>query len=145
MATKTNETTRKILEHLFSLGCFAWRNNSGGIPLNSGGFRSAAKVGVSDIISIVPIFKNGIVYGVFCGIEIKTGKDKLRDEQIGFIKNVENMGGVIFVVNSFEDFLKQWTSYGFPDMIGLWKTNVLTAEKFLQVKPFTKEGKNCVT
>lgn len=96
--TKTNETTHQISDHLFNLQIFSWRQNTTGIPLPGGGFRPAAKKGVSDILAILP------PDGRFLAIEIKTGRDKLSPEQEGFLRNVEKMGGIGLVVKDFEDF-----------------------------------------
>jgi len=103
MATKTNETTRKILEHLFSLGCFAWRNNTTGVPSESG-FRSSAKKGVPDILGC---FSGG----KFVSIEVKTGADRIRPEQEGFIASVIHCGGIAFVANDFDDYLNKIKKY----------------------------------
>lgn len=46
------------------------------------------------------------------GVEIKTGKDRLSPEQIGFHHNATKMGAIIFVVHSYEDFLTQWKAHG---------------------------------
>lgn len=98
----TNETTQAILKYLFNAGIFAWRQNTAGIPLASGGFRPAAMSGISDILAVLP------TSGRFLAIEVKTGRDRLRPEQVGFIRNVTNMGGVALVVKDFEDFKNQF-------------------------------------
>jgi hypothetical protein len=98
----TNETTREILKHLYSLGVFAWRQNTLPIPLPGGGFRPAAKTGLPDVIAILP------PRGRFCAIEVKTGRDRLRPEQEGFLANVEHMGGLTMVVKDFEDFVDKF-------------------------------------
>jgi hypothetical protein len=99
MATKTNETTRKILEHLFSLGCFAWRNNTTGIP-SATGFHTSAKKGVPDILGCLP-------QGRFLAIEVKTGTDRVRPEQEGFIASVLHCGGIAFVAKDYPDYLNK--------------------------------------
>lgn len=104
MASATNETTKAILHFLFLKKIYAWRNNTTGIPLPNGGFRPAAKKGTSDILGIIP------PKGVFLAIEVKTGKDRLRPEQIGFIQSVKDSGGIALVVKDFGDFLTQWSS-----------------------------------
>lgn len=65
------------------------------------GMYQMGKVGSSDIFAILP------PAGTFLGIEVKTGKDSLRPEQTGFIKNIEAMGGKCLVVKDFEDFEKK--------------------------------------
>lgn len=99
--TITNELTRQILSFLSSSNSYAFRVNSVGIvDRRSGITRTAPKKGISDIL--------GVFNGHFFGIEIKVGKDRLSDEQRGFITNVEHFGGKVFVVHSFEDFKKEW-------------------------------------
>lgn len=106
MATKTNETTNNILQFLTSSKIFGWRQNVAPIPVVRGGsvtgFRSGGKSGISDIVAVLPPQGRGLF------IEIKTGKDKLRSEQIGFQRNVELMGAVYLVVKDFDDFKKQF-------------------------------------
>ena len=100
----TNALTTAILRFLLDEGVYAWRNNTTGIyDPSRGHFRTASKKGVSDIIAIDR--------GHFIGIEIKTGKDRLSDEQKGFKENVEHAGGTIFVVHTFDDFLVSWDEY----------------------------------
>lgn len=100
--TQTNETTRQIINFLFYNEVFCWRQNTTGIPLANGGFRPTSKKGLPDIVAILK------PYGTFVAIEIKIGKDRLRDEQFGFLENVKRMGGQALIVNSFEDFKSQW-------------------------------------
>jgi len=95
-------TTRKIISLLFSQAIYSWRQNVTTIPLPSGQFRPAAKVGVSDILAIMP------PTGRLLACEVKIATDKLRPEQEGFLHNVESMGGIGMVVNSYEDFLVQF-------------------------------------
>lgn len=102
MATKTNETTRDILKFLFASSVFAWRHNVLPIPLPGGGYRPGSKSGIPDIIGIL---SEG---GKFLGVEVKTGKDRLRPEQIGFHLTARKLGALILVVKDYEDFLTQW-------------------------------------
>ena len=97
----TNKTTRLILNDLFNRRIFAWRENTAGIPLPQGGFRPGGKTGKHDIIAILP------PSGCFLGIEIKTGHDRLRPEQLGFKANLEQMGGIYLVVKDFDDYQQQ--------------------------------------
>jgi hypothetical protein len=110
MATKTNETTRDILKFLFTQRVFAWRHNVLPVPVPGGGYRSGGKSGIPDIIGILPDIggEHGF-QGKFFGCEIKTGKDRLRPEQIGFHTTAQKLGAVIMVVKDFNDFQEQWT------------------------------------
>lgn len=100
--SKTNETTRRILDFLCRNGIFAWRHNVLPIPVVGAGLRSGSKSGVPDIIGILPNT------GRFLGIEVKTGKDKLRDTQRGFHLTASKLGALILVVKDYDDFLDQW-------------------------------------
>jgi hypothetical protein len=106
----TNETTNAILSFLFSNRIFAWRQNSGGIPLFRDGiltgFRPGGKTGQPDIVGILP--SDGKYLGTYLGIEVKTGKDRLSEGQISFHKQARDSGAVILVVKDFLDFLSQW-------------------------------------
>ena len=102
--TATNQTTTQILNYLYDLKIYAWRQNTSGIPMSDGKFRPAAKTGLSDILAILP------PVGRFLAIEIKTGSDRLRPEQEGFLKNVQRAGGFALVVVSFDDFVDKLNS-----------------------------------
>lgn len=51
---------------------------------------------------------SGELYGVPLEIEVKTGPDRLRPEQIGFLATATKMGAVVLVIKDFEDFKLQW-------------------------------------
>lgn len=101
----TNDLTQRILKHLYSVGIYCWRQNSLPIPVVRGGvfsgFRPASKTGVPDILAILPPF------GRLLCIEIKTGRDRLRPEQIGFHKSAALMGAVVLVVKDWDDYVRQ--------------------------------------
>ena len=93
-------------------GIFAWRQNSSGVfDREKGFFRTGPKRGVPDIIAIVPQVFQGyrsgifqkITHSVFLGIEVKKLGGALREEQINFRENVENSGGLYWVVHSLEE------------------------------------------
>src|SRR6185369_17758138 len=85
---------------------FAYRSNVIGVPVQRGGtvvgFRSAGKSGVPDITAILP------PVGTSFYVEVKTGKDRLRPEQIGFIASAEKCGSRVLVVKDFADFQAQF-------------------------------------
>ena len=95
-----NDLTRQIIKYIFDQGGFAWRQNTTGIIDPIRGYRPAAKKGVADILCC---FK-----GKSVAIEVKIGKDRLSDEQIGFLKSIEATGGISMVVGTFDDFLALW-------------------------------------
>ena len=98
--SKTNETTRLILKFLFQRQIFAWRNSVGAISTPHG-FYQFGKSGSPDIIAIL----DG---GIFCGIEIKTKKDRMSEVQKGFHLQAKQRGAIMFVVKDYDDFLLQW-------------------------------------
>lgn len=96
----TASTTRAILKFFFDSGIFAYRSNTVGIPIpGTGTFRPAAITGLPDTVAILP------PRGRFLGVEIKTGKDKLRPEQVGALTNIRNMGGITIVAKTYYGFL----------------------------------------
>lgn len=105
----TADTTRKILDFLLAQKVFAWRQNVMGIPIRREGvvvgYRGAGKAGIPDIVGILA------PEGRFIGIEIKTGRDRLRESQEGFHSQARQCGALVFVVTSFEDFLEQWNNF----------------------------------
>jgi len=100
--SKTNTITKDILEFLLKQRVLAWRENTAPIPLPDGkGYRSGGLSGKPDIIAI----SHG---GIFIGIEVKHGKDKLRPAQVSFHIQAQELGAIMLVVKSFEDFETQW-------------------------------------
>lgn len=107
-STTTNETTSQILKFLtLDIGAFVWRQNVLPVPLPGGGFRPGSKLGVPDIIGILPKIGN-MAGGTFIGVEVKTGKDKVRPEQEGFHFTAKKLGAIILIVKDFKDFETQW-------------------------------------
>jgi len=102
----SNETTVLILDFLLQKHILAWRHNTLPVPIvREGihiGYRPAVKVGLPDIMGIIP------PSGRFLGIEIKTGKDRLRPEQKAFLLQAIACGGLCFVVKDYEDFVKKF-------------------------------------
>lgn len=99
LMSASNELTRKIIEYIFKHDGFSWRSSSTGIP-TAQGWRSAPKIGTSDIL--------GVYKGKILAIEIKIGKDKLRPEQDGFLQNIAHYGGLTFIAKDFDSFVNFW-------------------------------------
>lgn len=100
--SQSNDLTNLIIDYLYKNGVFAFRVNSTGIfDAKIGKYRGGAKKGVSDILAFIR------PHGRVLAIEVKIGKDKLSEEQIGFGKNIEYVGGLWFVARNFEEF-KTW-------------------------------------
>lgn len=99
--SKATELTNKIINHIYRQGGYAWRASSTGIyDQRQHAFRTAPKKGVSDVL--------GCFKGRLLAIEVKIGKDRLSDEQSGFLGNIENAGGLCFVAKDFDSFKDWW-------------------------------------
>jgi hypothetical protein len=97
-----NDLTQKILGFLYMSGAYAWRANSVGVfDKRKGIYRTSPKKGVSDILACWQ--------GRMIVVEVKIGKDRLSDEQVGFIKNIEHVGGLAFVAKDYDSFVEWWT------------------------------------
>lgn len=100
--------TNKVIDFIYRNGGYAWRAESSGIfDRKIGGYRTAPKKGVADILAIVR--PKGSAIGQLLAIEIKIGKDHLSPEQTGFLANVSHYGGLSVVVNNYEQFISWWT------------------------------------
>jgi hypothetical protein len=100
----TTELTNQIIDFIYRQDGYAWRSSSTGIfDRKIGGYRTAAKRGVSDILAC---FKGQLI-----AIEIKIGKDRLSPEQEGFILSVNHTGGKAFVVHDLEEFMFYWNNW----------------------------------
>lgn len=101
-----NALTRHSLRILTLKGYHVWRQNNGGVydPTIKKFRKNSSTPGISDIIGFHK------KTGRFIACEIKAGKDRLSDEQIEFLKNVNDAGGVGMVVRTIDDlekFLKE--------------------------------------
>jgi len=92
---KETEIQAAILDYLRLKGRFFWRNNSGAFKTERGGFYRVGTPGAPDII--------GCVAGKFVGLEVKTAKGKLSDEQEAFAHLLRANSGQYHVVRSIDD------------------------------------------
>jgi hypothetical protein len=98
---RTNELTKAILSLLKLRGFKAWRNNVGGFKYTYKGKTGFVRYGDPGSPDIMAIDKAGRFYG----IEVKTGKDKLRPEQAAWHLDIEQRGCVSIVARSVDDVL----------------------------------------
>lgn len=98
---KANELTKLIIEWLKVHGYFGARiNTQGNYNAKLGRFvRSGSTKGMADI--------NAVVNGKSVSIEVKIGKDKIRESQIKVKSEIEAAGGVYFIAKNFDNFLEQ--------------------------------------
>lgn len=104
--TTTNNVTDAIIHYLRAIGGIAWRNNVGGFAgeyTDRQGntrrrFVSFGEKGQGDVLALMRD-------GTFVSVEVKTGRDKLRPEQVAWMDDVNARGGVAFVANSVDDVI----------------------------------------
>lgn len=92
---KEADIQRTIIEYLKYKRLFWWRNNSGALKTEHGGFIRFGATGSPDIF----IVKDGKIYG----LEVKAEKGKQSDNQLLFQQGFEKAGGLYFVVRSLKD------------------------------------------
>ncbi len=99
-----NGLTKCITAWLQIHGHFAGRVNTTGTYNSKLGkyIHSGSKKGMADITAVIR--------GKHVSIEIKTGKDRMRPEQIKVKQEIEAAGGVYIVASSFDNFLHQITT-----------------------------------
>ena len=100
-----NELTKCVCKWLELNGYFSARINTTGTYSAKLGkwIHSGSKRGMADITAVIN--------GKHISIEIKTGNDKPRPEQLKVKQEVEAAGGVYIFVRSFDDFLIQINEY----------------------------------
>jgi hypothetical protein len=101
--TDTNGITKLILDYLrYVYGSSSIRRISSEGKYRPGiGFIPSSNKGLSDI--------EGIIYGKFLSLEVKIGKDKIRDSQLKRKTEIENDGGIYYLCKwiDFEHFQKE--------------------------------------
>lgn len=111
-----NQLTSDIINFFYAQSprIYAFRQSGLPVPMvNEGvfvGFRPPATTGIPDIQACIPagvcaLYPRG---GGSLFVEVKIGKDRIRDSQETFIANVAACGVDTLIVKSMEDFLKQY-------------------------------------
>jgi hypothetical protein len=114
-----NGLTNCIITFFDLKGIKSWRQNSTGryqrevratnvigqtITLQKGRYIPAAGgKGAGDITAVIK--------GIFTSIEVKIGKDRMRESQKEFKADLEKSGGVYLVVKTWDDFYFQISKY----------------------------------
>jgi Holliday junction resolvase len=86
---KEKDITMQIRNLLKTFQIFHWKNHGG--PMGA--------KGVPDIL--------GCYQGKFLGIEVKTEKGKPSPEQVRFIQNLNDAGGIAFIARSVDDVIEK--------------------------------------
>lgn len=103
--TAREQTARTILEicdFLLVQGILARRINVLPIPLPTGGYRPSTMRGMPDVMGIMPATGRSIC------IEVKTGRDKLRPEQVAFLNAARQLGAKVIVATDINDFKRKF-------------------------------------
>ncbi|WP_310391379.1 VRR-NUC domain-containing protein [Hymenobacter sp.] len=106
---KAGEITSAIIAYLTRHGFKVWRQNTSGIyDQHTGRWRKNPQGcnGVPDIIGF------RLADGVFVGVEVKAGRDTLRDDQKQFLNELKQAGGVAFVAYDFAQFQQSFECRG---------------------------------
>ena len=96
MYQSEKEILKSILEYLGIMKIFVWRNNSGALRTESGGFVRFGATGAPDIVGLLP-------GGQFFGIEVKRHGGKQTDAQRSFEEAIKKQGGVYILVFSLDE------------------------------------------
>lgn len=102
--TRTNATTQAILRYLNYNGFTAWRNNSGAVydPKRKVFRKNPTSLkGVFDIIG----FRDSD--GKHIEVEIKTGRDRMSEDQKWHLTRLQASNCIALIVKDFDDFEKQ--------------------------------------
>jgi hypothetical protein len=100
----TNQLTRAIIRYFELRGDLVWRNNTGAFPIQDAThrrrfFRAGAK-GSGDIFVVLA------PRGEFLSVEVKAGRDRVRESQIEWIHKVERAGGLTLIARSLDDVVE---------------------------------------
>jgi len=99
--TNTNALTKSIVDWLNMSGHFVWRNNNAAVydPTRKVFRSNSTKKGIADIIGA---HRDN---GKLIAIEVKVGKDRLTPEQVAFLNDVKQRGGISLVAKSIDDVI----------------------------------------
>jgi hypothetical protein len=118
LADHESDVLTACLQWLTLKGVWAWRQNQGAIPLKGGGYRRFVGLkGVADILGILPQRVQvvgqaaSVTFGNLLAVETKKRTGKLRPEQVEFLKQVNDRGGIGLWVRSVDDLERQLTPY----------------------------------
>lgn len=106
--TRTNQTTQAIIRYLNYNGFVVWRNNNGAVyDVKRKVFRKnqTSLKGVFDIIG----FRQSD--GKHIEIEVKTGKDKMSEEQLWHLTKLKASNCICLVVKDYDDFEQQFNKF----------------------------------
>lgn len=95
---RESDIQRDILDYLAKRRIFHYRQNTGGWKNEQGHFYRFGSKGSPDIVCIIQ--------GRYVGLEVKTPKGKLSDDQVAFHQNAMAAGGIVFTVRSLDEAIE---------------------------------------
>lgn len=99
---KEMELVNWAISYICLKGHYAWRNNSGRIPLEYNGKKRFIKIGEKGLPDVLGYTKNGL----FIGIECKIRPNKPTPMQLFQIENMKRSGCIAEVIYSPEELKK---------------------------------------
>lgn len=112
-----NEITAKLLIEIPRAfeGARVWRSNRvSAMAIGKGGRLRKVSAGVDgqgDLTGIFPVLRNGVWYGLSLNLEIKAGKDRMRESQKNFQAMILGSYGIYITAHSVEqcmEDLRKW-------------------------------------
>lgn len=101
-----NSLTEAIIKYLCLNGWKAWRQNNAGVyDQKIKRYRKPPKTAIKGVPDVIGFNKKS---GVFIGVEVKIGKDKLSVEQRYFLEELNVSGGIGIVAKSIDDFIEKY-------------------------------------
>jgi hypothetical protein len=96
------------LRYLNKRGIKAWNNTTGCVRIAPDRWLHFGLKGSSDILGCLP-------GGRFLAVETKALRGRLTDEQRGFLRGIESLGGVAVVARSFQELDAALRREGYAD------------------------------
>lgn len=101
---------------LRSVGCLAYRNNTGSMRTHGGGLvRFGLGVGSPDIVGVLPAGRNPDgtprPAGTFLAVETKAGRNKVTIAQASWLDEAARHGAVCVVAYGLDDLARQLGPY----------------------------------
>lgn len=110
MAVEETNILNRILKTASQAGARLFRNQVGSYRLKDGRYiTSGLCAGSSDLIGWTPVVVTpemvGKTVAIFTAIEVKTAKGRVQDNQVNFIAQVQDAGGIAGVARCMNDAL----------------------------------------
>ena len=99
---KEKDLLKLVIDYLSIKKVFHYRQNSGALKTDRGGFVRFGTLGAPDLVIVVK--------GLYIGCELKVGKNYQSPTQKQFQKDLELAGGLYWLVYSLDDVIKKLNS-----------------------------------